>query len=302
MNWDDLRVFLAVARAEGLSAAAPGARLDPATLSRRIARLEQAVGEPLFIKSPQGYRLTARGARLRTAAEAAEAPLLQALDETADPGEGLTGQVRIGAPDGCANYLLPQVCARLQADHPGLEVQILALPRVVNLSRREADLAITVSPPQAGRLTVQKITDYNLHLAAHCDLPTPNDLRDLGSHPLIGYIPDMIFDRELDYLGALGESGVQLASNSVAVQVQMLRQGGIGIVHDFALPSAPELRRVLIDKVSLTRSFYLVRHEVDRTSERISRIAEALLTGLRAEVLQLERSVSLTEQGRKAHP
>lgn len=286
MNWDDLRVFLAVARAEGLTAAASVVRLDPATLSRRIARLERDVGASLFVKSPQGYRLTDRGERLREAAELAEAPLLQATETVT--GQGLSGQIRIGAPDGCANYILPQVCARLQADNPALEVQILALPRVVNLSRREADLAITVSPPQAGNLTVQKITDYALHLAMRRDAAAPDRLEDLKGHPLVGYIPDMIFDRELDYLGPLATGGVHLASNSVAVQVQMLRQGGVGIVHDFALPSAPELRRILTDQLSLTRSFFLVRHAADRGSERIGQVAEALLRGVRDEVARLE--------------
>jgi DNA-binding transcriptional LysR family regulator len=72
---------------------------------------------------------------------------------------GLSGQVRIGAPDGCANYLLPRIVAAICDDNPGLEVQIVALPRVINLSRREADMVIAVSPPTAGRLTVQRLTD-----------------------------------------------------------------------------------------------------------------------------------------------
>ncbi|MDO7631520.1 MAG: LysR family transcriptional regulator, partial [Loktanella sp.] len=55
MNWDDMRVFLAVARAEGLTAAAPVLKMDPATLGRRVARLEASIGGALFVKSPQGY-------------------------------------------------------------------------------------------------------------------------------------------------------------------------------------------------------------------------------------------------------
>lgn len=288
MNWDDIRVFLSVARTENLSAAAPGLRMDPATVGRRIARLEDSLGAALFVKSPQGYSLTERGRRLRDHAAAAEGALRTGLEEGRGEDD-LSGQVRIGAPDGCANFLLPRVCARIRADNPGLEVQILALPRVVNLSKREADLAITVSPPDAGRLTVRKITDYRLHLAQHRDLERPGRLDDLRRHPFVGYIPDMIFDRELDYLGDLGRDGVQMASNSVAVQLQMLRQGaGVGIVHDFALPYAPELVRLLTDALSLTRSFYLVRHADDRRSDRINRFAAALVAGLGAEVNRLE--------------
>ncbi len=290
-DWDDLRVFLAVARAESLTAAAPGLRMDPATVSRRIARLEDRLGAALFVKSPQGYALTDRGLRMREHAARAEEALTQAVEE-GQGAAGLTGQIRIGAPDGCANFLLPRVCAAIRADNPGLEVQVLALPRVVNLSKREADMAITVSPPDAGRLTVQKITDYHLHLAMRRDAPMPHTLDDLRGQAVVGYIPDMIFDRELDYLGDLGVGGVQMASNSVAVQLQMLRAGGVGIVHDFALPQAPELHRVLVSQVSLTRAFYLVRHAADRRSDRINRFAGALVQGLRAEVAQREAEVA----------
>ncbi len=284
MNWDDMRVFLAVARAEGLTAAAPALKMDPATLGRRVARLEAAVGAALFVKSPQGYALTDLGGQMRERAEQAEA----AFSLTVDAGRGLSGQIRIGAPDGAANFLLPQVCADIQAAHPDLEVQILALPRMVNLSRREADMAITVSPPAAGRLTVQRIADYQLHLATRRDAPPIATRADLFGRAVVGYIPDMIFDKELDYLGDLGAQGVQLASNSVAVQMQMLRRSGVGIVHDFALPSVPELTRVLTDEVALSRSFYLVRHTSDRQSERLVRFATALASGLRAEIARLE--------------
>lgn len=294
MNWDDLRVFLAVARAESLTGAAPVARMDPATLSRRIARLEEALGAALFVKSPQGYALTDRGRRLAEHAAEAEAVLARGVE--AGPGtDALSGQVRIGAPDGCANFVLPQVCAALQAAHPGLELQVLALPRVVNLSRREADMAIAVSPPDTGRLTVQKITDYRLHLAQRRDGPPLRDLADLRGRPVVGYIPDMIFDRELDYLGQIGAESVALGSNSVSVQLMMLRQAGIGIVHDFALPFAPELTRVLTDRISLRRAFHLVRHASDRRSDRINRVAAALVAGIRAEVARLEGLAGATD-------
>lgn len=293
-NWDDMRVFLAVARAESLSGAAPVLRMDPATLGRRIARLERSMGAALFVKSPQGYALTDLGERMRDRASEAEAQLALAFDEGQGASAALTGQIRIGAPDGAANFLLPQVCAAIQAENPALEVQILALPRVVNLSRREADMAVAVSPPATGRLTVQKITDYHLHLAMRADAPPVTSLAGLKGRRIVGYIPDMIFDKELDYLGDLGLNGVQMASNSVAVQLQMLRQAGVGIVHDFALPFAPELARVLVDQVSLTRSFYLVRHTSDRQSDRLTRFAAALIAGLQAEVARLERTARLT--------
>lgn len=292
-DWDDLRIFLAVSRGETLSAAAVTLKMDPATVGRRIARLEQALQARLFLRSPRGYGLTEAGGRLLPHAVRAEQALALAAEEMGGEAGGLSGQIRIGAPDGCANYILPQVCAALGSGNPGLELQIVALPRVFNLSKREADMAVAVSRPETGRQTVQKITDYHLHLAAHPDyLARAAPLRertDLKAHRIIGYIPDMIFDRELDYLAEIGAASVPLASNSVPVQLNFLRAGaGIGIVHDFALPFAPELVKVLEHEVALTRAFYLIRHEDDRRLERMNRFAEALVAGIRAEVARLE--------------
>ena len=292
MDWDDLRIFLAVARTESLSGAGKSLTLDPATVGRRIARLEQALGARLFLKSPQGYTLTDQGTDLIAHAEHAETAMVGAREALSGP-EGLTGQIRIGAPDGCANYLLPQVLAAICDENPGLEVQIVALPRVFNLSKREADLAIAVSRPEAGRLTVQKLTDYHLHLAASRDYlarhPAISHPDQLILHRLVGYIPDMIFDKELDYLGQIGAGAVPLASNSVSVQMNWLRHGaGVGVVHDFALPSAPELVKVLPEVVKLTRTYWLIRHADDARANRLSRFSSRLADGIRREVQRLE--------------
>ena len=303
MDWDDLRVFLAVVRTESLSAAGRRLKIDPATVGRRIARLEEVTQARLFTKSPQGYGLTEEGARLVPHAEAAERAALGASESLSGPG-GLTGLIRLGAPDGCANYLLPQVLARICDANPGLEVQIVALPRVFNLSKREADLAIAVSRPEAGRLTVQKLTDYRLHLAASREYLARhplNDPGDLRRHRFVGYIPDMIFDKELDYLAEIGaEFGAgpaALTSNSVSVQLNWLRHGaGVGIVHDFALPAAPELQRVLPDRISLTRAFWLIRHQDDSRLDRLNRFADQLVREARSEMARLEAWAQPAEQ------
>ncbi|ABG32507.1 LysR family transcriptional regulator [Roseobacter denitrificans] len=292
-NWDDLRIFLAVARDNSLSGAGKRLRLDPATVGRRIQKLEAALQTVLFTKSPQGYALSETGQALLVRAEQAETAMRAAVAVLQEQSDRLSGQIRIGAPDGAANYLLPQVCAAILKENPDLEIQIVALPRVFNLSRREADMAIAVSAPTAGRLIVQKITDYKLHLAVSRDYIRDNgairSVADLARHNVVGYIADMIFDRELDYLEEIGLTKVPLASNSVSVQLNLIRQGGgVGVVHDFALSAAPEVARILTDEVSLTRVFYLIRHEDDRRNARLRRFADRLCNGLRAEVARLE--------------
>ncbi|WP_170329973.1 LysR family transcriptional regulator [Ruegeria arenilitoris] len=292
-NWDDMRVFLEVAREESLSSAGRILKIDPATVGRRIARLEATLDATLFTKSQQGYVLTSAGERLLDHGLQAEEAMRAAAGAVVGSTKSLSGQIRIGAPDGSANYLLPQVCAKISDANPDLDIQILALPRIINLSRREADMALTVSAPTAGKLLVKRISDYKLHLVATLDYLERQEpihsVADLKGHRLIGYIPDMIFDRELDYLNDIGVDRVALASNSVSVQLRQVSLGtGVGVAHDFTLPFHRNLRKILTDQVSLTRSFYLVRHQGDQRNERLNRFADALTQGIRDEVARLE--------------
>ena len=295
MNWDDVRIFLSVAREESLTGAAKALRLDPATVGRRIGRLERDMDAVLFVKSPQGYVLTSAGEALLHHAEGAEQSIGGARAQVRGRDEGLTGTIRIGAPDGCATFLLPHVLSGIVRENPGLDVQVVALPRVFNLSKREADMAIAVSRPQMGRLRVQKISDYRLHLAAaRAYLAETGGIAtrdDLKHHPVVGYIPDMIFDRELDYLAEIGLDGVGFASNLVSVQLGLLKAGaGIGVVHDFALPDAPELQTILPQEIELKRAFWLIRHADDARVERLNRFAVALTEGLRREIAAREHA------------
>ncbi|WP_170570045.1 LysR family transcriptional regulator [Ruegeria atlantica] len=292
-NWDDMRIFLAVAREESLSSAGRILKIDPATVGRRVARLETNLDTSLFTKSQQGYVLTAAGERLMDHALQAEESMRAAEGAVAGSTKSLSGQIRIGAPDGSANYLLPQICAKISDANPDLDIQILALPRIINLSRREADMAVTVSAPTAGKLLVKRVSDYKLHLVAtkeYLDRNGPiQSTSDLKAHRMIGYIPDMIFDQELDYLSDIGIDRVALASNSVSVQLRQVSLGiGVCVAHDFTLPFHPNLRKILTDQVSLTRSFYLVRHQGDQRNERLNRFAQALTHGIRDEVARLE--------------
>lgn len=292
-QWDDLKVFLAVARHESLSAAGRVLKIDPATVGRRIARLEEALKAPLFAKSPQGYAMTNEGQRLMTHAARAELEMTAAFEDLTGQGGQLSGQIRLGSPDGSANFVLPQVCAQIVKRNPDLEVQIVALPRVFNLSRREADMAIAVSAPSAGHLSVQKVTDYKLSLVASRayleNAPPITCVEDLRDHRIVGYIQDMIFDKELDYMAEAGLPPAQLASNSVSVQFNWIRQAaGIGIMHDFSIPFGRAIVRVLPEQISLKRSFYLIRHAGDRRLDRLNRFAEELAAGMRREVARLE--------------
>jgi DNA-binding transcriptional LysR family regulator len=288
MRWDDLRVFLAVARHGRLQAAARVLGLDPTTAGRRVAALEAALGAPLFDRSPEGYALTEAGRDLLVHAQAMESRASAAAGEVGGQSGRLDGTVRIGAPDGASNYLLLDACDALSRDNPELQVQVVALPRLFAISKREADLAITVAPPSAGRLTVRKIADYRLRLYARADLAAAlgpvRGMADLRDTRGIGYISDMILDRELDYYALLGrENEPALTSNSLIMQLRWCLRGcGVCILPDFVAREHPELAVLLPDDVRLTRAFYLVRHQDDARVARINRMAEVVVDRMRA--------------------
>ncbi len=288
LRWDDLRVFLAVAREGRLQAAGRQLALDATTVGRRVAALEAALGVQLFDRSPEGYAPTDAARDLMVHAQAMEAQALAASGAGAGTPEPLSGTVRIGAPDGVTNYLLVDACWALVRDNPDLQVQVVSVPRVFSMSQREADLVITVSPPTAGRLTVRKIADYRLHLYARTDLVAAlgpvRSIADLHGARGIGYISDMIFDRALDYYALIGrEAEPALTSNSLTTQIRWCLNGyGICILPEFIGRAHAELDMLLPDEVRLTRSFYLVRHQHDARDARINRIADVVVDWVRA--------------------
>ncbi|QPH52264.1 LysR family transcriptional regulator [Pontivivens ytuae] len=285
-NWDDLRVFLELSRHGTLLGAGRALGLDPATVARRVTALETKLAARLFDRSQRGYALTEAGRRLTGPAAAMEAAATGAADRVAGQSERLSGSVRIGAPEGVASFILAEACAALADAHPDLRVELVALPRVFSLSQREADIALALTPPTAGRLRVRRVADYDLHLYAAKTLAERHPVTtrdDLKAHRFIGYIADMIFDKELDYAPLIApDLRPQLASTSLTIQLEWTVAGhGICVLPDFVAESRSDLVRLLPEEIAFTRSFHLIRHEDDLRTARITRAADALTEALR---------------------
>jgi DNA-binding transcriptional LysR family regulator len=265
-DWDDLRFFLAVARSGRLTTAARRLNADHATVSRRITSLETSLKAKLFERRPQGYGLTLHGEQLLAKAESMETEALAIQSEIGGADMALTGTVRIGAPDGFGTVFLAPRLAKFVNAYPGLEVQLVAMPRLLSLSKREADVAITLAPPKEGKIVARKLADYRLGLYASAEylgsaapITAPDDL---FSHRIVGYIDDLIFAPELDYLDEVAKGlRAQVQSSSVLAQMNAVVAGaGIGVIHHFMAIAEPRLVPVLPDSVSITRSFWLLVH------------------------------------------
>ncbi len=288
MNWDDVRIFLAVARAGQILGAARRLELNHATVSRRVAALEDALGAKLFRRLTTGSELTISGERFLVVAEHMEADMIAARSEIAGGDEAISGTVRIGAPDGFGVAFLASRLGALAAEHPELKIQLVPVPRSFSLSRREADIAITTERPSEGRLVAQKLVDYSLGLYASRAYAQANGLpataTDLKAHRLVGYVPDLVFSPSLAYAQEFSPDWDAAFSISSALgQVEAVRSGaGIGILHAFIARSVPEL--VPVDAAGpIRRAYWLVYHESMRPLRRVQAAASFIIRAVERE-------------------
>ncbi|MBN9251026.1 MAG: LysR family transcriptional regulator [Mesorhizobium sp. 61-13] len=278
MNWDDVRVFLAVARAGQILGAARRLELNHATVSRRIATLEEALRAKLFRRLTTGSELTPAGQRFLEIAERMEADVIAARSAVAGEGDDISGTVRIGAPDGFGVAFLARHLGELTAQHRELTIQLVPVPRSFSLSRREADIVITVERPTEGRLVAGKLVDYSLGLFASRSYAEehglPKSVAELSGHTLIGYVPDLIVSPSLDYEAEFSADWRStFAISSALGQAEAVRAGaGIGILHTFVARSMPELVPVEII-APIRRAYWLVYHETVRSLRRVQTVA-----------------------------
>jgi DNA-binding transcriptional LysR family regulator len=287
-DWDDLRFFLAVARAGRLTVAARRLGADHATVSRRISALESALKAKLFERRPQGYALTEHGERLLAKAETMETQALAVSSEIGGADLALSGTVRIGTPDGFGTMFLAPRTAGFAAQYPDLEIQIVAMPRLLSLSKREADVAVSLAPPKEGKIVARKLTDYRLGLYATAEYlgrhPAIGAPEDLHAHEMIGYIDDLIFTPELDYLDEVCKGlRPRLQSSNLLAQMQATLAGaGICVLPHFVASLDPRLVPVLPGRVGITRSFFLIVHSDLKDVARIRATMDFLVREVRA--------------------
>ncbi len=266
LDWSSLQSFLAVARAGRLTVAARHLAIDHSTLGRRMAALEAALGAKLFDRRPSGYQITAQGERLFELAQEMESGALAVEAELSGTSLRIAGTLRIGAPDGFGTMFLARRLGDFGRRHGGLDLQLVTLPRVFNLSKREADLAIGLARPVEGRLHARKLTDYELGLyasPAYLDEHRPvYEVGDLKGHRAVGYIADMIYSPELDYLPLVSRDlRPAFTSSNLLAQFQAAIAGaGLCVLPCFMADPEQRLQRVLAGSVSLLREFWLIMH------------------------------------------
>jgi DNA-binding transcriptional LysR family regulator len=280
MDWDDFRFVLAVSRGETVSAAAKKLGVDHATVIRRINRLEQNLAAKLFERRKTGYVLTSAGHHVTETAERIESSIIADQSAIGGSKSTLSGMVRIGAPDGFGSDFLAPRLVEISEQHPELDIQLVATARLFSLSKREADIAISLSMPKEGRIVGRKLTDYTLGLystAAYLErFPEIRKPSDLASHRFVGYIDELLYAPELDYLRQVTPQIVaRFRSANLIAQLNATLAGfGIAVLPHFMARNHAALKHILPEIFRISRTFWLLMHADSKDTARIRAMAD----------------------------
>jgi DNA-binding transcriptional LysR family regulator len=293
-DWALARSFLAVLDAGSLMGAARQLGMHQPTLSRHIAELEAQLGVPLFERTGRGAAPTAMalaladGARqMQTGADA----LAQAATRTRSAP---SGTVRVSASEVAATWLLAPLLARLAAEEPGLQVELVVSNQLSNLLKREADIALRMLRPAQTSLTARKLGEVAITACAHerylASAGTPRRPDDLAHHRLIGYDRDDTIVRGFARLGfPINRSQFALRTDNQVAYGQWVAAGaGIGFLARYHAALLPGVRTLLPALRIPPLPCWLAVHREIRGNRLVRRVWDYLAEAVPAAVAEGE--------------
>ncbi|WP_159818425.1 LysR family transcriptional regulator [Colwellia sp. 20A7] len=275
MNWDDIKLFLEVARSERLSIAAKRLMIDASTLSRRVHKLEENLATKLFERTVDGHVLTHDGKKLLQFARRMELDAVQAFDEIKEQKDLNSGRVRIGVTEAFGNCFIAPNLTKLKHEFPNIQIELVHFARYVKISRNEADIAIAVEKPKSTSTIITKLCDYQLQLYGHAsylkEMEGNVEFSQLSKYQWVSYVDNLLFTEQLSYLKELNaDIKPSFQSTSITSQYSAIKSGlGIGILPCFLAEQDASLVKLCSDEIKLVRSFYLVTHP---ESKRLSQV------------------------------
>src|SRR3954464_10264744 len=266
MDWNDLRHLLAVAKSGSLTEAARALRTSPATGGRRIAALESALETKLFHRRQTGYSLTESGESICHRAEQAEEAILSVEREALGRDIRVTGKVRVTTSSEIATAWIAPAVPAFRAAYPGIALEVISTPDVVNLTRREADIALRTVRPTQDDYVIRKVAAWNLALYASRKYAKAKgleqDVSDLSNAEIITFTEEYAHLLGAPWL-AEHASGAQvaLATNTRQIQYAACRAGvGLAILPCATADREPELIRLVNPERVIQRHLWLVVH------------------------------------------
>lgn len=278
-NWDDTRIFLAIARTGAVSIAARELGLGVATVSRRIARLEAALDLPLFSRHQTGYRLTHEGEMLLPRALALEDTMRSLLVEAQDSTDAV-GQVRIATAENLANPIIIPALRGLLCRHPALSVDVITDVATVNLDRREADIAIRMVRPDRGNVTLKRVGTLGMGLYASAGYLEERPYRangDMRSNRYIGWSEKQAHISAAQWVSHIlqGEKA-PITTTTLSAQLSAATSGlGLAVLPHFLALEAGLV--VVKSELGINQPIWFAMHSDLTGSHRVRIVADHLL-------------------------
>jgi len=279
MNWDDLRYLVAIHRHRSYARAARALAVDPTTIGRKLGALEHDLGTRLLRRTADGHALTPAAQALIPLIEQIELGAIAVERRVRDAGEPVAGAVRITAGDGLMNYVLAPALPRLRASHPGLRVELVGDLEVLDLARRESDVALRLVRPSSSVLVASKLAQvtYGLY-AAEGYLRThrrPQNLTDLRDHDWMDYTHAGAKVPALAWLRAqLAPARLVVRATTTTTLLHACGAGlGLALLLTRVGDADPRLVRVLPHAPVPARDAWAVYHRDDRNNVRVRAVA-----------------------------
>jgi molybdate transport repressor ModE-like protein len=295
LDWDDLRYALAVAEAGSLAAGARQLGVNHTTAMRRIAAFEERLGMRLFERLPGGYVLTPGGEELIETARRIGDSVTALERRLAGSDLRISGTVRVTTTDTLAASLLPGILAALKTAHPGIDVDIAVSNVFLNLTRREADIAIRPADDPPPGLFGRRLSSIGFAVYG----ATMLDVRQQPATEVLSYHPWIAPDDSLSatavsrwMVAALPDAAIAIRADSL-VTMRQLAEAGMGLV---ALPCylgdrSPQLRRLTPPLDAIRTGLWILTHEDLRRTARIRTFMEFVGSALQAQRRLIEGSI-----------
>lgn len=273
MEWDDLKHFLAVARAGSLVDAARQLKASPATVGRRVAALEAKLGAHLFDRKQTGYALTESGVAIHSKAEQVEEAVLSVEREVLGRDLHVSGRVRLATSDELAANLIVPHLGEFRRRHPGILLEVVAKVDLANLSRREADVAVRSARPEQNNLMIRRAGWWKCGLYAAKSYATAHDL--VAGLPNFSNLDIITWTEEYaHYRGGpwfaehAPDATVALQANTRRIHYGACKAGlGLAILPCLSADQDPDLVRLLPPEEVFVAELYLVTHrDLSRTA------------------------------------
>jgi len=266
VKWDDLRVFLEVARQGTVSAAAKKLKLDHSTVCRRIAKLEDLLDTKLLDRSQRGIVVRGGAQQLLDHIESMEAHAIS-LEDVAGNLNAAAQTVRIATMEGIASQYLARRVGLLDRFAPNVRLELVSMPYPADLSRKEADIFLSFFNPRLPGLSSRKAGEVALFL--HCSREyarihgTPRNLTDLKDHVFVSYIEDLLAIDAVRWLDDLIKAPkIGFSSNSILAQCNAAISGlGIVLLPTFVSAGVRELIRLMPQQAVRREIWISVRNE-----------------------------------------